>query len=113
MRIRFGRAGWTALAVPALWLTPSPAIPVLPLTPDFKSAFLAVGFSPVSPAFAYFSLDSLGGGKLDDNPVLDEPPAESPLRLRSAGPGRFSYDVPDQVGKRAWEILVSGKKLLL
>ena len=40
---------------------------------DFHSAWYAVGLSRNSPAFTSFSVNSLGQGKLQDNPVLKEP----------------------------------------
>jgi hypothetical protein len=44
--------------------------------PDFRTDFLAVGLSPHAPAFSVFAVDSLGRGKLDQNPVL---PVAEPL----------------------------------
>ena len=41
-------------------------------TPDFQSKYLAVGLSRSAPAFSVFAVDSLGQGKLDQNPVLAE-----------------------------------------
>jgi hypothetical protein len=42
----------------------------LAVGPDFQSKFLAVGWSRNAPAFSYFSVDSLGQGKLAANPVI-------------------------------------------
>lgn len=42
---------------------------------DFQSAYYAVGLSRISPALSYFSVDSLGQGKLQHNPILKESPA--------------------------------------
>lgn len=38
--------------------------------PDLQSPFLALGLSPTQPAFTWFAVDSLGQGKLAQNPVL-------------------------------------------
>ncbi len=40
--------------------------------PDFHSKFLAVGLSRTRPAFSFFTVNSLGQGKLASNPVLAE-----------------------------------------
>ena len=37
---------------------------------DFQSQHLAIGLSRTAPAFSRFSVDSLGGGKMEINPVL-------------------------------------------
>ena len=84
-----------------------------PVKPDYRSLFLAVGFSPASPAFSYFSVDSLGGGKLAWNPVLDEAPADSPLRLKGEGEGVFVYAPVGKDARPVWTVRVSGKKIVL
>jgi hypothetical protein len=38
--------------------------------PDYQSKYLAVGLSRLAPAFSVFAVDSLGHGKLAQNPVL-------------------------------------------
>ena len=52
---------------------------VLPLSvraaavvPDYQSRHLAIGWSRTAPAFSVFAVDSLGQGKLAQNPVLAE-----------------------------------------
>ena len=37
---------------------------------DFRSAYLAVALSPDTPAFSVFAVDSLGRGRVGENPVL-------------------------------------------
>jgi hypothetical protein len=113
MKIGFRMIGWAVLTIQSLGLALNPAVSAGSFKPDFRSNSLAVGFSPESPAFRYFSVDSLGGGKLGGNPILDEPPAESSLRLRIDGPGEFSYAKPAQGGVPAWTIRASGTKLVL
>lgn len=50
-------------------------------SPDFKSNHLALGLSPTAPAFRVFAVDSLGQGKVKDNPVLANDAALSGLEL--------------------------------
>ena len=49
--------------------------------PDFQSKHLAVGLSTAAPAFAMFSVDSLGLGALARNPVLADTNAVAGLAL--------------------------------
>jgi hypothetical protein len=56
-------AALLALPLAAMAAVPSP-------TPKFQSPYLAIGLSPARPAFTWFSVDSLGQGKLAQNPVL-------------------------------------------
>ena len=48
--------------------------------PGFQSLHYAIGLSPTRPAFSWFGVDSLGRGRLEQNPVLVEPAtvAEAP-----------------------------------
>ena len=41
--------------------------------PDYQSQYLAIGLSPTQPAFIWFAVDSLGQGKVQQNPVLVPP----------------------------------------
>jgi hypothetical protein len=113
------RIGWATVLITGLCLslpaqgTSAQAATAAPAKPDYRSLFLAVGFSPASPAFSYFSVDSLGGGKLTWNPILDEAPADSPLRLKGEGEGVFVYAPVGKDARPAWTVRVSGKKIVL
>ncbi|MGA2658143.1 MAG: hypothetical protein ABSH34_11565 [Verrucomicrobiota bacterium] len=69
----------------ALLLTPLAALHAA--MPDFQSQYLAVGLSRSTPAFSVFAVDSLGQGKLGQNPVLAETNAVPGLELE----GGFTY----------------------
>jgi hypothetical protein len=61
--------------------------------PDFQSQHLAVSLAPEQPAFSFFSVDSLGQGKVQHNPAL--------LPTNAALPGlkktdAFTYTLNDQ-----------------
>ncbi len=82
---------------------------------DFKSDSYAVAFDQTSPAFTWFSVDSLGRGKVSMNTVLTTGPANGPYELRSGANHRFSY-VPRAAGKKAtavWEIGLVEKGMTL
>ncbi len=49
--------------------------------PDFQSRHLAIGLSRSAPAFSLFAVDSLGQGKLGQNPVLTETNSVAGLEL--------------------------------
>ena len=74
-----------------------PATGLLAGQPDFQSQHLAVGLSRGAPAFSLFAVDSLGQGKLDQNPVLAEANAVPGLRLEE----RFTYTLN---GKPIWRV---------
>ncbi len=74
--------------------------------PDFQSRHLAVGFSRSAPAFSVFAVDSLGQGKLSQNPVLAETNAVPGLQLE----GRFTYKFN---GKTVWRVECREKTLTL
>lgn len=60
--------------------------------PDFQSKSLALGLSRSAPAFTVFAVDSLGQGKVAQNPVLEEnKPAAAMLQFEAKGAGRFAY----------------------
>jgi len=83
--------------------------------PDFRSAFIAAGFSPRVPSFRIFSIDALGRGKLDWNPILKDEPQAGPFRFEAKGGGAFVYTVGAADGRRvaAWTIVFSEKKISL
>jgi hypothetical protein len=55
------------------------------MKPDFTSSHLAAGLNPDRPAFDYFSVDSLGGGRVDFNPALSMPVDPAFHRLEKSG----------------------------
>ena len=92
----------TSLA--ALLLTPLAALHAA--EPDFQSKHLSIGLSRSRPAFTVFAVDSLGQGKLDQNPVLDDTNAVPGLELE----GRFTYTLN---GKPVWRVKCGEKTLTL
>ena len=74
--------------------------------PDFQSQYFAVGLSRSAPAFSMFAVDSLGQGKLEQNPVLAETNAVPGLKLE----GRFIYKLN---GKPVWRITCGERTLTL
>jgi hypothetical protein len=73
--------------------------------PDYQSKHLALGLSPTRPAFSWFAVDSLGKGKLDQNPVLAETDAIAGLELDGQ-----TYRLN---GKPVWHVTWSERTLLL
>ena len=71
----------------------------VPPGPDFQSKSLAVGFSRIAPAFRYFSVDSLGQGKLAQNPVLVEKDAVAVPGLEFQDGGSYTMN-----GKPIWQV---------
>lgn len=78
--------------------------------PDFASDQLALGFSRSAPAFTRFCVDSLGQGKLVENPVRRDPPGDGTLAFAASGPGRFVYT---QGGRPAWSVDCTATSILL
>ncbi|MCX6895401.1 MAG: hypothetical protein NTZ16_07900 [Verrucomicrobia bacterium] len=75
--------------------------------PDFQSRHLAIGLAAERPAFNWFAVDSLGQGKLAQNPVLAETSAAAPgLTLE----GRFTYT---QNGQPVWRVACEKQKMTL
>lgn len=72
---------------------------------DFQSKHLALGLSRTAPAFSRFAVDSLGRGKLADNPVLAETNAVVGLELDDR-----TYRLK---GKPVWRIGCEEKTLRL
>ena len=84
--------------------------------PDFKTKFYAIGLSAATPAFRFFSVDSLGGGNLSWNPVLEEKSPEGPeIRLNAKGRTEFVYKIKSPGGASAplWTITCRDKILTL
>ena len=61
---------------------------------DFKTASYSIGLSRSAAAFTVFSIDSLGKGKLDHNPVLADTNDIPGLRFEAQGGGEFAYSLP-------------------
>jgi hypothetical protein len=72
----------------------------VPPMPDFISSHLAVSLSPTHPAFDFFSVDSLGQGRVQFSPIMSMP--QDPMAFRLEKPGAdFRYfalysDTPDR-----------------
>lgn len=83
--------------------------------PDFQSRHLAIGLSRTNPAFAVFTVDALGQGKLGDNPVLPTSAPGGGLLFEARGPGRFAYLAQPSGGKTvaAWEVVCGERTLEL
>jgi len=87
---------------------------------DFRSLYLAASLSRTSPAFSLFDVDSLGGGRLDGNPVLKDDPeakagAAAALGWEAAGRNRFVYTAAGSDGRqvRLWTVSFLAKTILL
>ncbi len=76
--------------------------------PGFQSLHYAIGLSPTRPAFSWFGVDSLGRGRLEQNPVLVEPAtvAVPGLELKDG----FTYMLN---GKPVWRVSCIEKALTL
>jgi len=82
---------------------------------DFKSGFYAVAFDRSSPAFTWFSVDSLGGGNLSVNAAGAAGRTNGLFDLESGAHGRFSYVANQPVKKYmpVWEIDLTEKGMTL
>jgi hypothetical protein len=72
---------------------------------DFQSKHLTIALSRTVPAFSVFAVDSLGQGKLDQNPVLSETNAIAGLELVGQ-----TYKLN---GKPVWRVTCNKKVLTL
>jgi len=83
--------------------------------PDFKSGYYAVAFDRSSPAFTWFSVDSLGGGELSLNAAQTGGRTIGPLVLERGAQGRFSYmgNGPEKKSGPVWEIALTEKGMRL
>ncbi len=84
--------------------------------PDFKSRHIAFGLHRTEPAFAFFSVDSLGGGRVAQNPVLPVPPSAKPvLSLEKKSAGVFVYAIKSVNGaaKPLWTVNAGEKAIVL
>lgn len=81
-------------------------------TPDFQSKYYAIGFNQNSPSVNYFSVDSLGRGNLEKNPILNELTTQLVLKLVPRSNGWFYYYDPDShLKKVVWKIHCMERKL--
>ncbi|MDB6019536.1 MAG: hypothetical protein JWR19_4025 [Pedosphaera sp.] len=87
----------------------------LAASPDYQSPFLAVGFDRHSPEFSFFALDSLGQGKLSDNPALPTGQTNSAIQFFQSGKNHFGWTQLDAKGRSVavWEIVCGAKSLTL
>lgn len=85
--------------------------------PDFQSKYQAIGLSRTVPAFSYFTVDSLGQGRLKQNPVLSPSatPAATSLRFVTRRTGRFAYlwSTPSGRNRAVWRVRCGTKTLML
>lgn len=82
--------------------------------PDFVSSHLAASLSPTRPAFDYFSVDSLGGGRIDFNPTLALPGDPVSVRLeKSREEFRYFALFGDAPIAPLWTIRFSEKSITL
>jgi hypothetical protein len=91
-----------------LLFAPPAAMNACAISPDYQSKHLAIGLSPTRPAFTWFAVDSLGQGKLEQNPVLTEPNAVTVPQLELKD--QFAYTLN---GKPIWQIDCSERTLTL
>jgi hypothetical protein len=88
-------------------LLPVPLLAVNASAPAFQSQHLAIGLSPTQPAFSFFSVDSLGQGKVQQNPVLASTNTGALAGLKLAGD---AYTLNDQP---LWRVTYGEKTLTL
>lgn len=91
----------------ASMLTLATQLPAAPevAEPAFKSKYLAMGLSRNAPTFSALSVDSLGQGKVAQNPVLAETNAMAGLELDG-----LNYKLK---GQPVWDVACSEKTLTL
>ena len=78
--------------------------------PDYQSQHLAVGFVRDAPAFSTFAVDSLGQGKLGNNPVLQGKAVATGLTFEAKDEGKFCYH---RDGKPVWSVACAEKTLTM
>ncbi len=74
-------------------------------SPDFRSEFLALGLASNAPAFSVFAVDSLGQGRVSQNPILPETNQIAGLDLDDQ-----NYQLN---GKSIWRVKWSQRELTL
>ncbi len=86
----------------------APRVALHAAEPGFQSKHLAIGLSSTRPAFTWFSVDSLGQGKLAENPVLVDSNAVAVPGLELQE--RFTYTLH---GKPVWRITCDERTLTM
>lgn len=83
--------------------------------PAFISKHLAVTLAADTPAFAHFSVDSLGRGERLDNVVMSARVPAGTSRLEASGPGAFRYFQKQPDGKEAetWKVTLAPERIVL
>jgi len=77
----------------------------------YKSDYFAAAFHRSSPAFTWFSVDSLGHGRLSLNNVLKAGQPRGPFALQNGAPGHFRYVAKKD--KPVWNITLTDKGMTL
>ena len=91
-----------------LLLAPLAAMNTRAATPDYQSKYVAISLSPLRPAFACFALDSLGQGRVQQNPVLAATNTIAMPGLKLTD--RFTYTLNEQP---LWQVKCGEKTLTL
>jgi hypothetical protein len=76
--------------------------------PDYQSKHVAISLSPEQPAFTWFALDSLGQGKVEQNPVPAATSAVIAPGLKLTDPFTYTLD-----GQPLWRLQCGEKTLTL
>jgi len=83
-------------------------------TSDFVSDYYAVGLSRQAPAFAFFSVDSLGRGEVIGNPATDEAISAVGLQLVNPAKGKYEYRLASSENTNgSWQVLCGAKSIRL
>jgi hypothetical protein len=88
----------------SLLLLFSPPVVLRAAEHGFQSKYLAVDLATNTPAFSVFAVDSLGGGRLDQNPILPQTNSVPGLERKD----NFTYTLNGAV---VWRIKCSEKSL--
>ena len=82
---------------------------------DFKSAYYALSLSPTNSAFARLSVDSLGQGRLSQNPVFIEGQPAQPWQIQKLGAKQLACRPvgADPKSPAAWEFEFAENSFLI
>jgi len=78
------------------------------VAPDYRSDYLAIGLSASQPAFSWFGVDSLGQGKLTQNPILEQTREETLPGLALKDNATYTLN-----GKLIWQVACGERGLTL